>query len=74
MNTKTEKNLHIRSNKNTISDIIQQEKVHFSSLIYLSYLQVFIYLKVHSKRSHIHRPVHQTKTSELRRLQTQSRR
>jgi len=30
--------------------------------------------KVHSKRSYIHKPVHQTKTSELRRLQTQSRR
>ncbi|CAF0787943.1 unnamed protein product [Adineta steineri] len=30
--------------------------------------------KVHSKRSYIHRPVHQTKASELRRLQTQSRR
>jgi len=30
--------------------------------------------KVHSKRSNIHRPVHQTKSSELRRLQTHSRR
>ncbi len=36
MNTKTEKNLYIRSNKNTITDIIQQEKVQFSSLIRLS--------------------------------------
>ncbi|CAF0755705.1 unnamed protein product [Rotaria sordida] len=55
MNKKSEKNLCIRSNKNHIPDIIQQEKIH-------------------SKRTYIHRPVHQTKSSELRRLQTHSRR
>ncbi|CAF4655575.1 unnamed protein product [Rotaria sp. Silwood1] len=55
MNKKSEKNLCIRSNKNHIPDVIQQEKIH-------------------SKRTYIHRPVHQTKTSELRRLQTHSRR
>ncbi|UJR33710.1 hypothetical protein I4U23_021139 [Adineta vaga] len=55
INKKSEKNLCIRSNKKTITDIIQQEKVH-------------------SKRSYIHRPVHQTKASELRRLQSQTRR
>ncbi|CAF2329787.1 unnamed protein product [Rotaria sp. Silwood2] len=55
MNKKSEKNLCIRSNKNHISDIIQQEKIH-------------------SKRTYIHRPVSQTKSSELRRLQTHSRR
>ncbi|CAF0980973.1 unnamed protein product [Rotaria magnacalcarata] len=55
INKKSEKNLCIRSNKNHITDIIQQEKMH-------------------SKRTYIHRPVHQTKSSELRRLQTHSRR
>ncbi|CAF3505499.1 unnamed protein product [Rotaria socialis] len=55
INKKSEKNLCVRSNKNHITDIIQQEKIH-------------------SKRTYIHRPVHQTKSSELRRLQTHSRR
>lgn len=55
INKKTEKNISIRSNKTTMTGIIQQEKIQ-------------------SKRTNIHRPVQQTKTSELRRLQTQSRR
>jgi len=54
-NKKTEKNLCIRSNKNTITDIVQQEKVQF-------------------KRSHIRRLARPTISSELRRLQTHSRR
>lgn len=78
MNKKSEKNFCIRSNKTHVTDIIQKEKVYCRP--YFDYFTItklfisFFYIQIHSKRTYIHRPVHQTKSSELRRLQAHSRR
>ena len=72
INKKSEKNICIRPHKKDITD-----KVDFSYYLFSlnkKILFIFFFIKVHSKRSNIHRPVHQTKSSELRRLQTHTRR